>query len=85
MNEQNGLMPEAIALSRQSKNIKLPKGQRFVDPFRAGVRVFLYMQPPMGMPPDAPFWKRYPEVKGITYPKTFAGPMSTMCTSDPKG
>lgn len=51
---------------------------------RAGVKVFLYMQEPMGMAPDAPFWKQHPDTRGVTYPETFAGPMSTLCTSHPK-
>lgn len=49
---------------------------------RAGVRVFLYMQPPMGMSPDEKFWKQHPEAKGITQNSTF-GRKSTMCTSEP--
>ena len=51
---------------------------------RVGIRLFLYLQEPMGMPPEAAFWKRHPETKGITRLETFAGPMSTMCTSEPQ-
>lgn len=51
---------------------------------RADICVFLYMQPPMGIPPDAAFWRQHPEARGITRRETFAGPLSAMCTSEPK-
>ena len=50
---------------------------------RAGVRVFLYMQPPMGMPEGAAFWRRYPEAQGATVIHRGAR-MSAMCTSEPR-
>lgn len=50
---------------------------------QAGVRVFLYMQPPMGMPVNDPFWQRHPEARGVTQGKG-AKQTSAMCTSEPK-
>ena len=31
---------------------------------RHGLRVYVYMQPPRGMPSDSPFWDRHPDVRG---------------------
>ena len=50
---------------------------------RAGVRLFLYMQPPMGMPARAGFWRAHPEARGVTEGRG-AGQTSAMCTSEPK-
>jgi hypothetical protein len=49
---------------------------------RAGIRVFVYMQPPMGMPARAAFWRSHPEARGVTKGKG-AKATSAMCTSEP--
>jgi hypothetical protein len=49
---------------------------------RAGIRVFLYMQPPMGMPAGSAFWRRHPEARGVTEKEGAKG-TSAMCTSEP--
>lgn len=43
-----------------------------------GMKVFLYLNEPMGMDEDDPFWDRYPHVRGVTV--SFK-PVSCMCTS----
>jgi hypothetical protein len=45
-----------------------------------GLRVMLYVQPPMGFHPDDPFWKAHPEVQGayFDYPHH---PAYALCTS----
>ena len=48
---------------------------------RTGIRLFLYMQPPMGMPARAAFWRKHPEARGVTKRDSGA---SAMCTSEPK-
>jgi len=50
---------------------------------KAGVGVFLYMQPPMGMSPGDPFWRQHPEARGATV-KFFRHHMTSMCTSEAK-
>ena len=52
---------------------------------RAGIRLFLYMQPPMSMPARAAFWRKHPEARGVTNEKSGpSGGTSAMCTSEPK-
>ncbi len=48
---------------------------------RFGLKVFLYMNEPMGMPDDDPFWAAHPEVRGVASPYQ---PMRQMCTSTPE-
>ena len=50
---------------------------------RAGIRVFLYMQPPMGMPAHSTFWHNHPEARGVTEGRG-SKKTSAMCTSEPK-
>lgn len=50
---------------------------------KLGMRVFLYMQPPMGMAPDAPFWSDHPEARGVTWGGGGLELMTALCTSDP--
>jgi len=49
---------------------------------KEGLKVFLYMQPPRGLPGDHPFWKAHPEAKGTLHPYRHH-PLYAMCTSDP--
>jgi len=52
---------------------------------RVGIRVWLYMQPPLALPAEASFWQRHPEAKGVTRPGILDGQMMTvMCISEPK-
>lgn len=48
---------------------------------RQGMKVFIYIQEPMGFRTDHPFWEAHPDVKGAV---TRVAPMYTMCTSVPK-
>ncbi|NQU42905.1 hypothetical protein HQ520_06435, partial [bacterium] len=50
---------------------------------KAGVKVFIYMQPPMGFPEKDPFWKKHPDLKGATY-EMFGKRDSALCTSVPE-
>lgn len=46
---------------------------------RQGMRVFLYMQEPLGFHESDPFWEKYPHIKGIVTPHA---PIYTMCTAN---
>jgi len=50
---------------------------------KLGMRVFLYMQPPMGMAPDAPFWSDHPQTKGVTWSYDGLKTKTAMCVSAP--
>ncbi len=50
---------------------------------RVGIRLFLYMQPPMSMPASAAFWQKHPEARGVTEGKGDRQ-FSAMCTSEPR-
>lgn len=43
-----------------------------------GMKVFLYLNEPMGLDEDDPFWDKYPHVRGVTMARR---PISCMCTS----
>ncbi len=43
-----------------------------------GLKVFLYINEPMGLDEDDPFWDKYPHVRGVTSQML---PVSHMCTS----
>jgi hypothetical protein len=50
-----------------------------------GLKVYVYMQPPLGLPEDDPFWKAHPHIAGT--PMTWGGKKRTffsMCTSTPE-
>ena len=51
---------------------------------KAGLKVCLYMQPPMGMPANSRFWRQHPEVKGATYSNFFGRDLTAMCVSTPR-
>jgi len=51
---------------------------------RAGVGVWLYMQPPLALPVDDPFWEKHPDARGITSGWFGEGKVTTMCVSVPK-
>jgi len=46
-----------------------------------GMKVFLYMNEPMGLPSRSSFWERYPHLAGVP---TRHAPIRTMCTSQPE-
>ena len=48
---------------------------------RFGIRVYLYMNEPMGLDEDDPFWKLYPQVQG---PTCRFKPVSYLCSSTPE-
>lgn len=48
-----------------------------------GIKVFIYAQPPRGVPLDDPFWERHPEVRGAKDPSAYH-PAYAMCTSTPQ-
>ena len=53
---------------------------------RAGVKVILYMQPPLGMAANDPFWQKHPDLRGATHNariSTRIFPRSALCTSTP--
>jgi len=50
---------------------------------KAGLQVFLYAQPPMGLPTGDPFWKKHPEAKGAVY-DYFGERPAAMCVSAPE-
>lgn len=45
---------------------------------RFGIRVFLYLNEPMGLDEDDPFWQRHPQVKG---PLCHLKPVNYLCSS----
>jgi hypothetical protein len=47
-----------------------------------GLQVLVYMQPPRGIKPNDPFWKKYPEVKGQATDLPH-DTVNAMCTSHP--
>jgi len=50
---------------------------------KAGVKVFLYSQPPYGFDSDSPFWKKHPDCKGSSW--VWGGMRrNALCTSSPK-
>ena len=50
---------------------------------KAGLRVFLYMQTPYALPDTAAFWRRHPDVRGVTY--EYRGERNrALCVSHPK-
>ena len=51
---------------------------------KAGLKVCLYMQPPMGRPESHRFWRQHPEVKGATYRRFFGKNLTAMCVSTPQ-
>jgi len=48
---------------------------------RCGIEVFLYLNEPMGMSADDPFWQAHPEVRGSS---SRFKPMVHLCTSTPQ-
>ena len=46
-----------------------------------GMKVFLYLNEPMGFPSDSPFWQRYPHLAGVP---TRHAAVRTFCTSQPE-
>jgi hypothetical protein len=57
---------------------------------RRGLKVYAYLQEPLGMPSHDPFWKEHPALAGATYqhqdPFTYAStPMTAFCTSTEAG
>lgn len=48
---------------------------------RQGMKVFCYIQEPLGFNVQHPFWQAHPEIKGC---RTRVAPMYTMCTSLPE-
>lgn len=55
-----------------------------------GIKVFAYLQEPLGLPTSDPFWTEHPELAGATYnhqnPFTYAyTPMTAFCTSADAG
>jgi len=50
---------------------------------KAGIRVLLYIQAPRGLPENAAFWRRHPDVRGVTY--HYRGDdTSVFCVSHPQ-
>jgi len=47
---------------------------------RVGIRLFLYMQEPRGMPVEKAFWRRHPEARGAIY-RYWGRDIAAMCTS----
>lgn len=48
-----------------------------------GVRVYVYLQPPRGLPADDPFWRKHPEVGGVTIRDISGVDIRAFCTSQP--
>lgn len=48
---------------------------------RHGLRVFVYLQPPRGLPLDDPFWQAHREVGGVVTPDLSGLPIRAFCTS----
>lgn len=48
---------------------------------RHGLRVFVYLQPPRGLPVDDPFWQAHPEVGGVVTRDLSGVDIRAFCTS----
>ena len=52
---------------------------------KAGLRFFLYIQPPRGFPADDPFWEKRPELRGAPQDvAALGGKVCPLCTSQPR-
>ncbi len=48
-----------------------------------GIKLYLYAQPPRGLPKDDPFWQQHPEARGTLFATSDFQSLA-MCTSEPR-
>lgn len=48
---------------------------------RYGIKVFLYLNEPMGLDEDDPFWEKYPQLRGV---RVSHAPVACLCSSTPE-